>query len=177
MREQREKWGNESLFITPFQAALRAFPVAEDRGRNLLDLGANEKRAVVTTLINKFDTALNVRDFADESADVFLLVGESHRGQYGRLHSRMRKIFPNACYLGFTGTPILNTERNTAAKFGGIIPGTVYSINQAVADKAVVPLLYLARSLKEHNLLQAIARVNRAAEGKEFGYPIRLALQ
>ncbi len=124
-------------------------PKRATTGRNLLDLIAKEKRAVVTTLINKFDTALNVRDFADESRDVFLLVDESHRGQYGRLHSRMRKIFPNACYLGFTGTPILKVERNTAARFGGIIPGTVYSINQAVADKAVVPLLYEGRHVEQ----------------------------
>lgn len=122
-------------------------PKRATTGRNLLDLVATEKRAVVTTLINKFDTALNVRDFADPSADVFLLVDESHRGQYGRLHSRMRKIFPNACYLGFTGTPILKAEKNTAAKFGGIID--VYAIDQAVKDKAVVPLLYEGRHVEQ----------------------------
>ncbi|MBN8995232.1 MAG: HsdR family type I site-specific deoxyribonuclease [Rhizobiales bacterium] len=122
-------------------------PKRATTGRNLLELVANEKRAVVTTLINKFDTALNVRDFADESFDVFLLVDESHRGQYGRLHSRMRKVFPNACYLGFTGTPILKSEKNTAAKFGGIID--VYAIDQAVRDKAVVPLLYEGRHVEQ----------------------------
>ncbi len=124
-------------------------PKRATTGRTLLDLVATEKRAVVTTLINKFDTALNVRDFEEASADVFLLVDESHRGQYGRLHSRMRKVFPNACYLGFTGTPILRAEKNTAAKFGGIIPGTVYSIHQAVGDKAVVPLLYEGRHVEQ----------------------------
>jgi len=122
-------------------------PKRATTGRNLLELVATEKRSVVTTLINKFDTALNVRDFTDPSSDVFLLVDESHRGQYGRLHSRMRKIFPNACYLGFTGTPILKAEKNTAAKFGGIID--VYAINQAVKDKAVVPLLYEGRHVEQ----------------------------
>ncbi len=116
-------------------------------GRNLLDLVVKEKRAVVTTLINKFDTALNVRDFADPSYDVFLLVDESHRGQYGRLHARMRKIFPNACYLGFTGTPIFRAEKNTVAKFGGMID--VYAIDQAVKDRAVVPLLYEGRHVEQ----------------------------
>ena len=122
-------------------------PKRATTGRNLLDLVATEKRAVVTTLINKFDTALNVRDFADPSEDLFLLVDESHRGQYGRLHSRMRKIFPKACYLGFTGTPILKADKNTAAKFGGIID--VYAIDQAVKDKAVVPLLYEGRHVEQ----------------------------
>ncbi|MBX9945015.1 MAG: HsdR family type I site-specific deoxyribonuclease [Reyranella sp.] len=116
-------------------------------GRNLLELVATEKRSVVTTLINKFDTALNVREFADPSADVFLLVDESHRAQYGRLHTRMRRVFPNACYLGFTGTPILKSEKNTAARFGGIID--VYAIDQAVKDKAVVPLLYEGRHVEQ----------------------------
>lgn len=116
-------------------------------GRNLLDLVATEKRAVVTTLINKFDTALNVRDFADPSEDVFLLVDEGHRAQYGRLHARMRNVFPNACYLGFTGTPLLKADRNTATKFGGIID--VYAIDQAVRDKAVVPLLYEGRHVEQ----------------------------
>ena len=74
-------------------------PKRATTGRNLLDLVATEKRSVVTTLINKFDTALNARDFADISADVFILVDESHRGQYGRLHTRMRKLFRKACYL------------------------------------------------------------------------------
>ena len=58
-------------------------PKRATTGRNLLDLVATEKRAVVTTLINKFDTALNVRDFADPSEDVFLLVDEGHRASTG----------------------------------------------------------------------------------------------
>jgi len=124
-------------------------PKRATTGRNLLDLIAKEKRAVVTTLINKFDTALKVRDFTDPSPDVFLLVDESHRGQYGRLHTRMKRVFPNACYLGFTGTPIMKRDRNTAAKFGGIIRDIVYTIDQAVEDKAVVPLLYEGRHVEQ----------------------------
>jgi type I restriction enzyme R subunit len=122
-------------------------PKRATTGRNLLDLVTNEKRAVVTTLINKFDTALKVRNFEDESRDVFLLVDESHRSQYGPLHARMRKIFPSACYLGFTGTPILRADKSTAAKFGGIID--VYAIDQAVRDHAVVPLLYEGRHVDQ----------------------------
>ena len=122
-------------------------PRRASTGRNLLDLIATEKRSIVTTLINKFDTALNVRDFVDTSEDVFILVDESHRGQYGPLHTRMRKLFPNACYLGFTGTPILKAEKSTAVKFGGIVD--VYAIHQAVQDGAVVPLLYEGRHIEQ----------------------------
>jgi type I restriction enzyme R subunit len=52
----------------------------------------------------------------------------------------MQKDFPFACFIAFTGTPLMKKEKSTAAKFGGII--NVYSITNAVADKAVVPLLY-----------------------------------
>jgi len=55
----------------------------------------------------------------------------------------MNRVFPNACYIGFTGTPLMKKEKNTSAKFGGIFD--VYNISQAVKDKAVLPLLYEGR--------------------------------
>ena len=51
---------------------------------------------------------------------MFLLIDESHRGQYGEMHTRMKRMFPNACYLGFTGTPLLKKEKNTLSTFGGL---------------------------------------------------------
>ena len=98
-------------------------------------------------MVDKFDTALNVRDFRDASAEVFLLIDESHRGHYGEMHTRMRRMFPRACYLGFTGTPLMKKEKSTANKFGGIID--VYAIDQAVKDGAVVPLLYEGRHVEQ----------------------------
>jgi type I restriction enzyme R subunit len=55
----------------------------------------------------------------------------------------MRQMFPNACYIGFTGTPLLTREKSDVAKFGGVIH--TYAIDQAVADGAIVPLLYEGR--------------------------------
>ena len=55
----------------------------------------------------------------------------------------MRQVFPNACFIGFTGTPLLKAEKSTAAQFGGFIHK--YPMRQAVADGAVVPLLYEGR--------------------------------
>ncbi len=103
--------------------------------------------SIIATVINKFDTALNVRDYRDLSTDVFLLIDESHRGQYGEMHTRMKRMFPNACYLGFTGTPLMKKEKSTAAKFGGLID--IYAIDQAVKDGAVVPLLYEGRHVEQ----------------------------
>ena len=113
-------------------------------GRDLLDLVSEKKPAIVTTLIHKFDKALNVKKYQDESTDIFMLVDEAHRTQFRNLHARMRQMFPRACYLGFTGTPLMKKEKNDFIKFGGLIEPH-YSIKQAVKDKAVVPLLYEGR--------------------------------
>jgi type I restriction enzyme R subunit len=72
------------------------------------------------------------------------LVDESHRSVYGETGAKMEKVLPNACFIGFTGTPLMKVEKNTARKFGGLIE-PVYTIDQAVKDKAVVPLLYEGR--------------------------------
>lgn len=128
-------------------AACGAEPENATSGRHLLKLVAQDRASVIATVINKFDTALNVRDYRDPSSDVFLLIDESHRGQYGEMHTRMKRMFPNACYLGFTGTPLMKKEKSTAAKFGGIID--IYAIDQAVRDGAVVPLLYEGRHVEQ----------------------------
>ena len=113
-------------------------------GRDLLELVSEKKSAIVTTLIHKFDKALNVKKYREESVDIFMLVDEAHRTQFKNLHARMRQMFPKACYLGFTGTPLLKKEKNNFIKFGGLIEPH-YSIQQAVKDKQVVPLLYEGR--------------------------------
>jgi type I restriction enzyme R subunit len=128
-------------------AACGAEPENATSGRHLLKLVAQDRASIIATVINKFDTALNVRDYRDLSSDVFLLIDESHRGQYGELHTRMKRMFPNACYLGFTGTPLMKKEKSTAAKFGGLID--IYAIDQAVKDGAVVPLLYEGRHVEQ----------------------------
>src|SRR5439155_18953261 len=116
-------------------------------GKHLLKLVSREKPAIIATVINKFDTALSVRDYRDLSTDVFLLIDESHRGQYGEMHTRMKRMFPNACYLGFTGTPLMKKEKSTAARLAGLID--IYAIDQAVKDGAVVPLLYEGRHVEQ----------------------------
>ncbi len=111
-------------------------------GPDLADLIWRRVDAAITTIIDKFDTVVQ-RGMADPDPDVFLLVDESHRSQYGLSHARMRQVFPNACMIGFTGTPLLKAEKSTAAKFGGFIH--TYSMRQAVEDHTVVPLLYEGR--------------------------------
>ncbi len=121
-------------------------PQRANSGKHLLELVSIQKATIVTTLIHKFDKALNARKYREESSDVFMLVDESHRTNYKSLAARMRQMFPNACYIGFTGTPLLKKEKNSFAKFGGLIEPH-YSIREAVEDKAVLPLLYEGRDV------------------------------
>ncbi|HDP93881.1 MAG TPA: type I restriction endonuclease subunit R [Candidatus Aminicenantes bacterium] len=116
-------------------------------GRHLVELVYEKKAGVITTLVHKFDKALNYKRFQDQSPDIFVLVDESHRTQFGSFSARMRQMFPKACYLGFTGTPLLKKEKNNFARFGGLV-SPHYPISQAVKDKAVVPLLYEGRHVE-----------------------------
>ena len=115
-------------------------------GRNLVRHIKN-KVGIITTLINKFDKALSAEKYVDDSADIIVLVDESHRTNFGSLAARMRQVLPNACYIGFTGTPLLKDEKNSFARFGGLIEPH-YSVRRAIKDKAVVPLLYEGRHVE-----------------------------
>ena len=136
-------------------AACGLAPARATSGKNLLELLGRGEAAIVTTLIYKFAKALEAQNFIDDSCDVFLLVDEGHRTNYGSFAARMRQMFPHACYLGFTGTPLLKKEKNSFAKFGGLIEPH-YSIRQAVEDKAVLPLLYEGRLVEMRQDKEAI---------------------
>jgi type I restriction enzyme, R subunit len=136
-------------------AACGLDPNRATSGKNLLELVAEQKAGIVTTLIHKFDKALNQRKYQDDSADIFMLIDESHRTNFGSFSVRMRQMFPKACYLGFTGTPLLKKEKNSFIKFGGLIEPH-YSIHQAVEDQSVVPLLYEGRHVEMEQNKSAI---------------------
>lgn len=118
-------------------------PVKARTGRHLFELLSVNKTTIITTVIDKFETLVKAQSPQNLSSNIFVLVDESHRSQYGEANARMQKVLPNACYIGFTGTPLKKKDKNTAAKFGGLIDA--YPIDLAVKDKAVVPLLYEGR--------------------------------
>ncbi len=115
-------------------------------GKHLAQLIQDPGAENISTIINKFNAAIRYKNLINDSRNIFVLIDESHRTQYGMMHAEMRKILPNACYIGFTGTPLMKNEKNTAAKFGGIID--TYSMDQAVKDRAVVPIIYEGRAAK-----------------------------
>ncbi|MFP2994369.1 HsdR family type I site-specific deoxyribonuclease [Spongiivirga sp. MCCC 1A20706] len=112
-------------------------------GAQLVELLESKSDAVVTTIINKFETAVKRIKTPLESPNIFVLVDEGHRTQHGTFNIEMQKTLPNACFIAFTGTPLFKKDKNTLSKFGTIIDS--YTVDQAVRDKAVVPLLYEGR--------------------------------
>lgn len=110
-------------------------------GKNLIEL-LQSGTSVITTIINKFEKVKNEKlQLTDEN--IFVLVDESHRSQSGDMHKAMQNVLVNSCYIGFTGTPLMKKDKNSFKKFGGAIHS--YTINQAVKDKAILPLLYEGR--------------------------------
>lgn len=109
--------------------------------------------SVITTLIHKFEKVKSNKTVIEDK-DIFVLVDESHRTQGGELNKAMQQSLPKSCYLGFTGTPLLKKEKNknSFAKFGGEIHR--YTIDDAVKDKAVLPLLYEGRFVDQEILSQ-----------------------
>nr|MCR5455112.1 type I restriction endonuclease subunit R [Bacteroidales bacterium] len=118
-------------------------------GKELVELLENENNSIITTIINKFATAIKKIKKPLSSPDIFVLIDEAHRSQYKEMAIQMGRVLPNACKIAFTGTPLMKKDKNTARTFGGIIK-PVYTVKQAVADHAVVPLLYEGRIVPQN---------------------------
>ncbi|MEM5563961.1 HsdR family type I site-specific deoxyribonuclease [Psychroserpens sp. AS72] len=117
-------------------------------GTHLTELLNEKSDAIITTIINKFEAAVKQNKKLFLSPNIFVMIDEGHRTQYGSFNVSMQRVFPNACFIAFTGTPLMKREKSTSNKFGGYI-GIPYTVKDAVEDGAVVPLLYEGR----HNLM------------------------
>jgi type I restriction enzyme R subunit len=73
----------------------------------------------------------------------YVLVDEAHRSQYDFLAAFMRASLPNAKFIAFTGTPLLNEDKHTLAEFGGDGYIDEYRLHEAVADGATLPIKYI----------------------------------
>lgn len=111
-------------------------------GRDLARRIARGTERITFTLVNKFNTASKLPECRNDSPNLVVLVDEGHRSHGGETHERMRKALPRAAYVAFTGTPLLKQEK-AAGKFGPIVHA--YSMQRAVEDQAVAPLLYEER--------------------------------
>lgn len=116
-------------------------------GKHLVEILESSTDAVVTTLINKFETAVSRMKVPLKDPDIFVLIDEGHRTQHGTLNINMQKALPNACFIAFTGTPLFKKDKNTVRKFGTMID--TYTVRDAIEDEAVLPLIYEGRMAKQ----------------------------
>lgn len=130
---------------------LRQKPVQAESRADLRKLLSVASGGVIFTTIQKF--------FPEESGDkhpqlsdrrnILVIADEAHRSQYDFIDGfarHMRDALPNASFIGFTGTPIELTDKNTRAVFGDYI--SIYDIQRAVEDGATVPIYYESRMVK-----------------------------
>jgi type I restriction enzyme R subunit len=111
-------------------------------GRDLAQRIGKGTERITFTLVHKFNTASKLPECRNDTADMIVLVDEGHRSHGGETHERMKKALPKAAYIAFTGTPLLKDEK-TSNKFGPIVH--TYTMQRAVQDETVAPLLYEER--------------------------------
>jgi type I restriction enzyme, R subunit len=189
---------DDQLFdtFTACQQLLRQVPVqAEDR-RHLRQLLNVASGGIVFTTIQKFMPLLDKDEVAlEEESDpvkepnpdlyfvtnkplslrrnIIVIADEAHRSQYDFIDGfakHMRDALPNASFIGFTGTPIETSDRNTQAVFGDYID--VYDIQQAVADGSTVSIFYESRLAKvnfnEADKIKVDEQFEEVTEGEEL---------
>jgi len=133
-------------------------------GSDLLNQLNKKDNWLIGSLIHKFgqfgtSVDQNVEEYAHELKDnltkdfeakgvIFVFVDECHRTHCGKMHEAMKEILPEACFIGFTGTPLLKIDKtNSIAVWGSYIHEYKYS--EAVIDKVVLDLRYEARQVPQ----------------------------
>jgi len=123
---------------------------AENRGQ-LQEYLKVASGGVVFTTIQKFFPENGNKEYPllSDRKNIIVIADEAHRSQYDFIDGfarYMRDALPNASFIGFTGTPIELTDKNTRAVFGDYVD--IYDVSQSVEDKATVPIYYEARLAK-----------------------------
>lgn len=121
-------------------------------------LNARKSGGIFFTTLQKFEEEMGVFSQRD---DILVLVDEAHRSHYGLdatikfdkekmeaykkygTAKYLHDAFPNATYIGFTGTPVETKDKSTTNIFGNIID--VYDMTQAIMDGSTVPIMYESR--------------------------------
>ncbi len=128
-------------------------------GRDLMTQLGQAKPRLLCSLIHKFGRkdVENFDAFIEELkkqpspavGELFVFVDECHRTQSGKLHRTMKAMLPGAVFIGFTGTPLLQEDKQTSLEvFGGYIH--TYKFNEGVEDGVVLDLVYEARDIEQN---------------------------
>ncbi len=138
---------------------LKQEPLQIESRKDLNDkLEGRKSGGIFFSTLQKFEEDTGVFSTRD---DILVLVDEAHRSHYGleatikldrtKLEAYkkygtakyLHEAFPNATYIGFTGTPVETKEKSTTNIFGDIID--VYDMTQAIMDGSTVPIMYESR--------------------------------
>ncbi len=124
-------------------------PIMAQSVSHLKELLSSEAGRTITAVIHKFQEYEKEKyPVLSEDKDIYVMADEAHRTQFKDLAANMRRALPNACYLGFTGTPIDKETRSTIRTFGDYID--TYTIEESVADGATLPIKYESRLAELH---------------------------
>jgi len=120
--------------------AVRETQARAESGEDLQRL-LREDHRYIFTLIQKFRTEKGgPYPMLTPRSDIIVIADEAHRTQYDTLALNMRTALPNAAFIAFTGTPLIQTEEKTREVFGDYV--SVYTYRQSTDDGATVPLYY-----------------------------------
>jgi type I restriction enzyme R subunit len=134
-------------------------------GRDLIGTLNDSKEWLICSLVHKFGTddkkssvatdeyikdlqIMLPKDFSAKG-ELFVFVDECHRTQSGELNKAMKKILPNAMFVGFTGTPLLESDKQKSIEVFGEYIHT-YKFDEAVKDGVVLDLQYEARDIDQY---------------------------
>ncbi len=132
---------------------------------DLLGVLRDSSERLICSLIHKFRESeetddSHIEDFADDlqrnlprdfraNGEFFVFVDECHRTQSGKMHKAMKTILPDAMLIGFTGTPLLKSDKQRSIEtFGPYIH--TYKYDEAVQDEVVLDLRYEARNIDQN---------------------------
>jgi len=132
-------------------------------GRDLIAVLNAKEHSIIGSLIHKFGRANEEGDidaFIEElkkslgsdfkaKGKIHVFVDECHRTQSGKLHAAMKIILPDVLIIGFTGTPLLNKDKESSIETFGTYIGEPYRFDEAVADGVVLDLMYEARDVEQ----------------------------
>jgi type I restriction enzyme R subunit len=145
-------------------------------GRDLMNRLGQATPRLLCSLIHKFGRrdVENFNQFIQELesqpsnavGEIFVFADEAHRTQSGRLHRTMKAMLPNAVFIGFTGTPLLRSDKQTSLEVFGKYIHT-YKFNEGVEDQVILDLMYEARDIDQR--LTSQKRVDEWFEAKTRG--------
>jgi type I restriction enzyme, R subunit len=147
-------------------------------GSDLMASLADPTNRIVCSLVHKFGkreeselgeliSEIQKAKIGAPMGDFNVFIDEVHRTQSGKLARAMRKILPGAMFIGFTGTPLLRSDKESSLETFGPYIGKPYRFDEAVEDGVVLDLRYEARDIDQR--ISAPEKIDAWFEAKTKG--------